>query len=80
MLKELLSKDYQNFYINQEGIICGVVTPKEIWKITDPQELLKSLNLKLENLKKMGNFKAQLQDKVSKRIVRLERTIKKQVS
>lgn len=39
MLKELLEKTYQNFYINDENEIVGIVTPKEKWKIKDPAEL-----------------------------------------
>jgi hypothetical protein len=33
MLKELLEAKYQNFYINDDGVICGIVTPREIWKL-----------------------------------------------
>jgi hypothetical protein len=33
MLKELLEAKYQNFYVNDEGVICGIVTPREIWKL-----------------------------------------------
>ena len=39
MLKELLEKNYQNFYINEEGIIVGIENPKSKWKINNPAEL-----------------------------------------
>ena len=39
MLQELKEKSYQNFYINDDKIICGIVSPKEIWKIFEPAEL-----------------------------------------
>lgn len=39
MLKELIKKTYQNFYINDDQQIVGIVTPKEKWKITEPAEL-----------------------------------------
>jgi hypothetical protein len=34
MLKEILNAKYQNFYVNDDGIICGIVTPREIWKLS----------------------------------------------
>lgn len=34
MLKELLEAKYQNFYVNDDGVICGIVTPKQIWKLS----------------------------------------------
>jgi len=33
MPKEILEAKYQNFYINDDGIICGIVSPREIWKL-----------------------------------------------
>ena len=39
MLKELLNKHYQNFYINDDNIIVGIETPKEHWKIFEPELL-----------------------------------------
>lgn len=34
MLKEILNAKYQNFYVNDDGIICGIVSPREIWKLS----------------------------------------------
>ena len=60
MLKELLDKKFQNFYTNEDGVICGIVTPKEIWKITELQELKIYLESKLgkcnAQLKHMSNY------------------------
>jgi hypothetical protein len=39
MLKELLNKTYQNFYVNDDNVIVGIETPKERWKIFEPELL-----------------------------------------
>ena len=60
MLKELLNKTYQNFYINDDNIIVGIVTPKERWKIFDPeilkQHLIDSITRCNDQLKRLGNY------------------------
>lgn len=60
MLKELYNKNYQNFYINEEGIIIGIETPKSRWKISDPAELQAYYIIKIhkckEQLKTLGNY------------------------
>ena len=60
MLKELLEKNYQNFYINEEGIIVGIESPKSRWKISDPAELQAHYIIKIhtikEQLKVLGNY------------------------
>ena len=61
MLKELLEKNYQNFYINEEeGIIIGIENPKSRWKISDPAELQAHYIIKIhtikEQLKALGNY------------------------
>ena len=60
MLKELLNKTYQNFYVNDDNIIVGIETPKELWKITKPKEyeqyLIDTITRCSEQLKRMGNY------------------------
>ena len=60
MLKELLEKTYQNFYINEEGIIVGIENPKSRWKISDPAELqahyINKIHTIKEQLRALGNY------------------------
>ena len=60
MLKELLEKKYQNFYINEEGVIIGIENPKNHWKISNPAELqvhyIDKIHKIKEQLKTMGNY------------------------
>ena len=60
MLKELMEKKYQNFYINSEGIIVGIENPKNHWKINNPAELQAYYQTKInkikEQLKVLGNY------------------------
>ena len=60
MLKELLNKTYQNFYINDDNIIVGIVTPKERWKIFEPKVLkhhyTESITRCNDQLKRLGNY------------------------
>jgi len=39
MLKELLNKTYQNFYVNNEGDIIGIENPRDRWIIKEAEEL-----------------------------------------
>ena len=76
MLKELLNKTYQNFYVNEDNIIVGIVTPKERWKILNPEilmhYLIDSTTKCKEQLKRLGNYEP-LKNKISKN----EKMIKK---
>jgi hypothetical protein len=75
MPEELLDKKFQNFYINEDGVICGIVTPKEIWKITEPQELKDRLESHLlrcnTQLIRMSNYEPLL-----KSVARYEKMLK----
>jgi len=53
MNEQLLDKTYQNFYINNEGIICGIETPKSRWKLDHIQykNYLKNRISRFENNK-----------------------------
>ena len=77
MLKELLEKNYQNFYINEEEIIIGIENPKSHWKISDPLELQAYYIMKIhkikEQLKALGNYeplkkKLELYEKMLKKL------------
>ena len=76
MLKELLEKTYQNFYINEEKEIIGIVTPKEMWKIKEPAQLQAYYIMKIhkikEKLKTMGNY-----EPLKKKLLQYERMLKK---
>lgn len=60
MLKELKEKTYQNFYINEEGIIVGIENPKSHWKIKEPATLqayyIDKIYKTKEQLKVLGNY------------------------
>lgn len=56
MLKEILDANYQNFYVNEDGMICGIVTPTRIWKIQKPKMLLEKYQKSIKNLNRLGNF------------------------
>ena len=60
MLKELMEKNYQNFYINEEGIIIGIENPKRHWKIKEPAKLQAHYIMKIQKIKeqldKLGNY------------------------
>jgi hypothetical protein len=73
MLKELLEAKYQNFYINDDGVICGIVSPREIWKLN--QEYIMALKTRYEKtIKTCGgsNF-----DGFRKATVQAERVLKR---
>jgi hypothetical protein len=70
MLKELKEKTYQNFYINEENEIVGIVTPKEKWKIKEPAELQAYYIDKIYKLK--SGMQVQF---VSERIRKLEKQL-----
>ncbi len=76
MLKELLEKTYQNFYINEEGIIVGIENPKSHWKISDPAELQAYYIIKIHNCKeqldKLGNY-----EPLKKKLSQYEKMLKK---
>ena len=76
MLKELLEKNYQNFYINEEGIIIGIETPKSHWKISNPAELQAYYIIKIhkikEQLKALGNY-----EPLKKKLLQYEKMLKK---
>jgi hypothetical protein len=80
MLKELLNKTYQNFYVNDDNIIVGMETPKKHWKIFKPELLgqhyidtiarCKALNTNFEPIKvKIAKYEKMLK--------RLENAMKK---
>ena len=76
MLKELLEKNYQNFYINEEGIIIGIENPKSRWKIKEPATLQayyidKIYKIK-EQLKVLGNY-----EPLKKKLEQYEKMLKK---
>lgn len=76
MLKELLEKNYQNFYINEEGIIVGIENPQSRWKISNPAELQAYYIIKIskikEQLKVLGNYEA-----LKKKLLQYEKMLKK---
>jgi len=76
MLKELLEKNYQNFYINEEGIIVGIENPKSKWKINNPAELQAYYIIKIhkikEQLKTLGNY-----DPLKKKLEQYEKMLKR---
>ena len=76
MLKELLEKTYQNFHINEEKEIIGIVTPKEMWKIKEPAQLQAYYIMKIhkikEQLKTLGNY-----EPLKKKLLQYERMLKK---
>ena len=76
MLKELMEKKYQNFYINSEGIIVGIENPKRHWKISDPAELQAYYQAKInkikEQLDKLGNY-----DPLKKKLEQYEKMLKR---
>lgn len=80
---ELYNKKYQNFYLNDDNIICGVVTPKEVWKIKKPLELQAMYIEKIDKLEKalkqLGNYypyKKEL-ERVKKSLNKLNRAIER---
>ena len=76
MLKELLEKNYQNFYINEEGIIIGIENPKSKWKINNPAGLQAYYIMKIqkckEQLKALGNY-----EPLKKKLEQYERMLKR---
>jgi len=76
MLKELLEKTYQNFYINEEGIIVGIENPKSRWKISDPAELqahyINKIHTIKEQLRVVGNY-----EPLKKKLLQYEKMLKK---
>jgi len=76
MLKELMEKKYQNFYINEEKEIIGIVTPKEMWKIKEPAQLQAYYIMKIhkikEQLKTMGNY-----EPLKRKLEQYEKMLKK---
>jgi len=79
MLKELLEKNYQNFYINEEGIIVGIENPKSRWKISDPAELqtyyINKIHTIKEQLRVLGNY-----EPLKKKLLQYEKMLKKLTS
>lgn len=72
MLKELLNKTYQNFYINEDNEIVGIETPKSKWKIKEPAELQAHYIIKIQNMK--NNPVAR--DLFPEKIIKLEKQLK----
>jgi hypothetical protein len=76
MLKELLEKKYQNFYINEEGVIIGIENPKNHWKINNPAELqayyINKIHKIKENLKVLGNY-----EPLKRKLEQYEKMLKK---
>lgn len=76
MLKELLEKNYQNFYINEEGIIIGIENPKSRWKISNPAELqahyISKIHKIKEQLRVLGNY-----EPLKKKLLQYEKMLKK---
>ena len=72
MLKELLNKTYQNFYINKENEIIGIESPKLKWKIKNPSELQAYYIVKIQ---KMKNNPVAV-DLFKDRIIKLEKQLK----
>ena len=76
MLKELLEKKYQNFYINEEGVIIGIENPKSKWKISNPAKLQAHYVIKIhkikEQLKTLGNY-----EPLKRKLEQYEKMLKK---
>lgn len=76
MLKELLEKNYQNFYINEDGIIVGIENPKSHWKISNPAELqayyINKIHTIKEQLRVLGNY-----EPLKKKLLQYEKMLKK---
>ena len=76
MLKELMKKKYQNFYINSEGIIVGIEDPKNHWKIKEPAQLqayyINKIYIIKEQLRVLGNY-----EPLKKKLLQYERMLKK---
>jgi hypothetical protein len=76
MLKEILEKTYQNFYVNEEGIIVGIENPKSRWKIKEPAQLQAHYIAKIykikEQLKALGNY-----EPLKKKLLEYEKMLKK---
>ena len=66
MLKELLNKTYQNFYVNDDKEIIGIETPKLKWKISNPAELQAYYIIKIQNLKNNPVGTTLFKDKIAK--------------
>lgn len=81
--QEILSKKYQNFYVNDENIVCGIVTPKEIWKIRDAEELknlyVEKIDRLEKSLKQLGNYQPYKQEleRIKKSLNKLNHAIDK---
>ena len=76
MLKELLEKNYQNFYLNTEGVIVGIENPRSHWKIKEPAELQAYYIMKIqkckEQLKALGNY-----EPLKKKLEQYEKMLKR---
>lgn len=76
MLKELLEKTYQNFYINEKRVVIGIENPKSRWKISDPVELqtyyINKIDKINEQLKVLGNY-----EPLKKKLLKYEKMLKK---
>lgn len=72
----LLEKNYQNFYINEEGIIIGIENPRSRWKISNPAELqayyINKIHKIKEQLKTLGNY-----EPLKKKLFQYEKMLKK---
>jgi len=58
MRDERFNRKFQKFYINSEGVICGIVSPREIWRFTVEfaKEYRNALIKRIAWAKSMGNF------------------------
>jgi len=81
--QEIYNKKYQNFYLNDDNIICGIVNPKEIWKINQPGELKNLYIEKIErlekSLKQLGNYQPYKNEleRIKKSLNKLDHAIEK---
>ena len=66
MLKELLNKTYQNFYVNDDKEIIGIETPKLKWKISNPAELQAYYIIKIQKMKSNPVAVDLFKDKIAK--------------
>lgn len=66
MLKEILNKTYQNFYINEDNEIVGIETPELKWKIKNPAELQAHYIIKIQNMKNNPVARDLFKDKILK--------------